>query len=163
MQNSNVFFLYKDNLNITGLAIGYVQDGIGEEPISDIEYVKYFDGAYGQGRVYSTAKDLFKWSESLKTHTLFTKEQTDMIFRNYQLNNNENTDYGFGLLLFESEKYGKAVNHSGGWGGYTTFIEQHLTNDKTIILLQNHSLITTKIPIKEIRKILYNEPLTADK
>jgi hypothetical protein len=42
--------------------------------------------------------------------------------------------------------------------GYTTFIERHLVNDKTIILLQNHSLPTTKLPFKEIRRVLYNEP-----
>ncbi len=163
MNNTDVLFLYKDNLKIPNLAVGYTQEGVGGELISDIEYVNYFDGAYGQGRIYTTAKDLLKWAESLKNNTLFTKEQTNMIIDNYQLNNNVNTNYGFGLFVGESKKYGKLINHSGGWGGYTTFLEQHLTHDKIIILLQNHALITTKIPIEEIRKILYHEPLTSAK
>ncbi len=163
MNNTNVFFLYKDNLNIPDVAVGYSQESYGEELTSDIEYVKYFDGAYGQGRIYSTTKDLLKWAESIKKNTLFTNEQTNTIINNYQLNSKENTNYGFGLFVGESKKYGKIINHSGGWGGYTTFLEQHLTNDKIIILLQNNSLVTTKIPIEEVRKILYNEPLKSDK
>jgi len=163
MNNTNVFFLYKDHLNIPDLAVGYSQESFGEELTSDIEYVKYFDGAYGQGRIYSTAKDLLKWAEFLKSNTLFTKAQTNTVISNYQLNSKENTNYGFGLFVGENKKYGKIINHSGGWGGYTTFLEQHLTNDKIIILLQNNSLVTTKIPIEEVRKILYNEPLKADK
>lgn len=163
MNNTNVLFAYKDNLEIANLAVGYAQESVGDEPTRDIPYVKYFDGAYGQGRIYSTARDLLKWNESLKKNTLFTKEQTDKIFANYKLNNKENTNYGFGIFLDQSQKYGKIINHSGGWGGYTTFLEQHLTNDKTIILLQNNSLIVTKIPINEVRKILYNEPLKSYK
>lgn len=163
MSNTNVFFLYKDTLNIPDLAIGYVQESIGKELICDIPYVKYFDGAYGQGRIYSTTKDLLKWAESLKNNTLFTKEQIHLLTDYFKLNNNENTNYGFGLFLGENKNYGKIINHSGGWGGYTTFLEQHLSSDKIIIILQNHSLITTKIPIQQIRKILYNEPLKSDK
>lgn len=163
MNDTDVFFLYKDNLEIPNLAVGYVQEDARGELTSDIEYVKYFDGAYGQGRIYSTAKDLLKWAESFKNNTLFTKEQINTIINNYQLNDKEETNYGFGLSVGESKAYGKIINHSGGWGGYTTFLEQHLTNDKIIILLQNHSLITTKIPIKEVRNILYNELVNSEK
>ncbi|WLD24264.1 serine hydrolase [Flavobacterium dauae] len=162
MSNTNVFFLYKDNLTIPDLAIGYVQEGVGEELISNIPYVKYFDGAYGQGRIYSTTKDLLKWAESIKNNTLFTKEQTNIITDNFKLNNDENTNYGFGLFVGKNKNYGKIINHSGGWGGYTTFLEQHFSSDKILIILQNHSLITTKIPIQQVRKILYNEPLKSD-
>jgi CubicO group peptidase (beta-lactamase class C family) len=159
MSNTDVLFIHKDNLIIDDLAIGYIQEGNNDELISDIDYVKYFDGAYGQGRLYSTTVDLLKWAESLKNNTLFTKEQTNRITKYHQLNNKENIQYGFGLFIDNNKKYGKIINHSGGWGGYSTFFEQHLTNDKVIILLQNNSLITTKTPIVEVRNILYDEPI----
>lgn len=162
MNNTAVLFLYKDKLKVPNLAVAYMQNDEGNLE-SDVEYAQYFDGVYGQGRVYSTTEDLLKWTKALQNNTLFTKQQSDKLFANYTLNNNENTEYGFGLFLEESEKYGKIINHSGSWGGYITYLEQQLTNDKTIVLLQNQTLLTTKIPIKAVRSILYNEPLKSEK
>ncbi|MDO5106627.1 serine hydrolase [Capnocytophaga sp.] len=162
MNNTAVLFLYKDKLTMPNLAVGYTQDENGNLQ-RDVQYAQYFDGVYGQGRVYSTAEDLLKWAKALQNNTLFTKQQSDILFADYTLNNNQNTEYGFGLFLEESEKYGKIINHSGSWGGYITYLEQQLTHDKTIVLLQNQALITTKIPVKAIRSILYNEPLKSEK
>ncbi|MCJ8498834.1 beta-lactamase family protein [Chryseobacterium salipaludis] len=163
MHSTDVFFLYKDKMTVSDVAIGYIEPDVGEDFTSDVPYVRYFDGAYGQGRIYSTAQDLLKWAQALHDHTLFTEEETHVITDNFRLHNNQFTNYGFGVYLSDSKKYGKVMNHSGSWGGYTTFLEQHPANDIVIIFLQNHSLITTKIPIQQVRKILYNEPLVADK
>ncbi|CEN45946.1 serine hydrolase [Capnocytophaga canis] len=162
MNNTAVLFLYKDKLKVPNLAVGYMPNDEGNLE-RDVEYAQYFDGVYGQGRVYSTTEDLLKWTKALQNNTLFTKQQSDKLFADYTLNNNQNTEYGFGLFLEESEKYGKIINHSGSWGGYITYLEQQLTNDKTIVLLQNQTLITTKIPVKAVRSILYNEPLKSEK
>jgi hypothetical protein len=65
--------------------------------------------------------------------------------------------YGFGWAIGCGKEYGNYVNHSGGWYGYSTFIERNLTHDKTIILLQN---VSRKLPaVSTIRKILFRLPL----
>jgi hypothetical protein len=56
-------------------------------------------------------------------------------------------------------KYGKSVSHTGSWAGYLTAISRFLTEDKTIIILQNNLTQNTKIPIDEIKRILYNESI----
>lgn len=158
MNHTAVLFLYKDKLKVPHLAVAYMQNE-KDDLERDMEYAQYFDGAYGQGRIYSTAEDLLKWAKALQNNSLFTKEQRDKLFADYALSNKENANYGFGVFLRESKKYGKAIYHSGGWGGYVTYLEQDLTNDKVIIILQNQMLATTQIPIRAVKGILYNEPL----
>src|SRR5690606_11896305 len=63
-----------------------------------------------------------------------------------------------GWFVIKNPAYGRIANHSGGWAGYSTYIERHLDNDKTFIVLQNNSSSRTSVPVKEIRRILYGEP-----
>jgi hypothetical protein len=79
------------------------------------------------------------------------------LFEVATLNNNSKTKYGFGWSIDENKDFGKIVNHSGGWPGYATFIDRHITNDKTIIVLQNHDDIV--FPLNLLRCVLYNKPL----
>jgi hypothetical protein len=53
--------------------------------------------------------------------------------------------------------YGKVVFHSGGWPGYIAYIERHLDNDKTIIVLRNKYTPATRMPLDAIRAVLYNK------
>src|SRR5690606_41427904 len=75
----------------------------------------------------------------------------------------KNTAYNYVLSIAQSNKYDNIASHSGGWAGYITCIERHLTNDKTIIFLQNNSLPSTKLPTKVVRRILYNEKIVIEK
>ncbi|MNE63493.1 Penicillin-binding protein 4* [compost metagenome] len=83
------------------------------------------------------------------------------VFELATLKDGAKRNYGFGWGIEENADFGKIANHDGGWPGYVTFIDRHITNDKTIIILQNHSNVT--IPSKAIRNILYNKPLPVQK
>ncbi|WP_417351419.1 serine hydrolase domain-containing protein [Flavobacterium alkalisoli] len=122
-------------------------------------YVVYLDGIVGDGMVNSNLEDLLKWDRALYGNTLITDTDRKMIFSSYEMSGQRSTDYGFGWMLTNSPDYGKIALHSGSWGGYVTYIERHLDNDKTIILLQNNALSTTEMPTKKIRLILYGKPL----
>jgi CubicO group peptidase (beta-lactamase class C family) len=119
----------------------------------------YLDGSYGDGGISSNLSDLLKWDRALYQEKIITKEEKTLIFSSYKTKDGKETDYGFGWKIDSSQVYGKIVNHSGGWGGYISYIERHLDNDKTIILLQNNSTDKTIIPVKNTRKILYNLPI----
>lgn len=158
MKYTDVFFVYKDSLKIDNLALGYTADSTGIY-VRDSDYAIAFDGVYGQGRIYSTTIDLFKWINGLKNYKLLSKEDTKNLFSNAKLNSGKNTNYGFGWFLNDHEEYGNYLDHSGSWSGYITYIENHLDRDKTIIILQNNGNATgkTRIPIDNTQKILYRK------
>ena len=123
----------------------------------------YLDGIVGPRTVHSNLEDLLKWDRALYTDQLINVEDKKEIFSSEKIKNGKVNDYGFGWVLSQNEKYGKIVNHSGSWAGYITYIERHLDNDKTIILLQNVNTPNSKIGLGDVRKILYNVKLPANK
>lgn len=156
---------YKPQI-VENYAKGYVADDAGKKVLPDSfgkEYFTYYlDGIVGDGMVNSTVGDLLLWDRALYTDQLISKEDQDLIYQSSFTLNGDPNYYSFGWVVRDNDKYGKIANHSGGWAGYITFIERHLTNDKTIILLQNNALPKTKLPVKEIRMILYGEPLVSE-
>lgn len=160
-------FIYRSRFEpkkVKNYALGYVSDGIGGKVLTNSFgkefYTYYLDGIVGDGMVNSTAGDLLKWDRALYTEKLISQKDKELIFNSVKTKEGQETNYGFGWAVGNSEKYGKIVNHSGGWAGYITFIERHLDNDKTIIILQNNATELSALPSREVRKILYNEPLT---
>lgn len=142
-------YIYSDSLKTTILP-----DDLGRD-----FYMIFLDGIVGDGMVNSNVADLLKWDRALYDNTLINEEDKKLIFSSYKTNTKEETEYGFGWMIDSTETYGKVVSHSGGWAGYTTYIERHLDNDKTIIILQNQSTPKTEIPVKNTRRIAYNMPI----
>lgn len=97
------------------------------------------------------------------TNEFIDEMDRELIFTPGTTSDGDLTKYGFGWIILELEDYGKIVTHSGSWAGYLTSIDRHLTNDKTIIILQNNAMPQTRIPNKEVARILYNLPLIIDK
>ncbi len=130
----------------------------------DLDYVRKYEGVYGQAKIYSSVEDLLKWDSALRGNSFIKEEDKELIFSSGKLNSGELTGYGFGWYLKQEEPYGKLAYHSGYWPGYLTYIDRHIDHGFTIILLQNNDNRTEKIrlPISETRKILYNLPLKKD-
>lgn len=122
-------------------------------------YVVYLDGIVGDGMVNSNLHDLLTWDRALYKNILVNEQEKEMIFSSYQTNDSAETDYGFGWMIEESDQYQSIVHHSGGWAGYRTYIERHLDNDKTIVILQNYAARDIETPIKNTRRLLYDLPI----
>ena len=143
---------------VKNYAYGYVyskelKKNVLADDAEDNKMVYWLDGIVGDGTVNSTTGDLLKWDRALYGSTLLPKAAVDKLFEPFPLNDGTKSDYGFGWILENSTDYGKIVSHSGGWGGYATYIERDITNDKTIILLENS---TSAFPVDKLRKILYD-------
>lgn len=123
--------------------------------LEETKMVFWLDGIVGDGCVNSTVNDLLKWDRALYTNKLLSKKGMNEIFQVATLNDKSLTKYGFGWEIDDNADFGKIVSHGGGWPGYVTYIERDITNDKTIIILQNHDNVS--IPVKSIRNILYNK------
>ena len=142
MENTFVYNRRLDPKKITDYAYGYVHNASGKKVLPDNDpnnnYVVCLDGIVGDGTVNSTTSDLLKWDKALYTDKLVSRKSLELLFTPPVLPNDEKTNYGFGWMVNQSDDYGKVANHSGGWPGYVTFIERHMDNDKTIIVLQNN-------------------------
>lgn len=166
MNNTKVFRRRFTSKKINNYAFGYVySDSLKKyflpDDLSETKFVVYLDGIFGDGTVNSTVIDLLKWDRALYSKKLLSTEGMKEIFEVATLNDKSKTKYGFGWFVDENVDFGKVVSHSGGWPGYVIYIDRHITNDKTIIILQNHDNVS--IPIKSINSILYNKPLPIDK
>jgi len=156
-------FIYRSRFEpkkIENYALGYVTDSLGNKVLPDSFgkefYTYYLDGIVGDGTVNSTTADLLKWDRALYTDKLINSKDKELIFNSLKTNDGTDTNYGFGWFVANSKKYGKTVFHSGGWPGYSTYIERHLDNDKTIIILQNHSEAKINSFLQKVRAIVYN-------
>lgn len=164
MKNTFVYRRRYEPKKIDNYAEGYIYSDSLKRKILPDEigkdfYVVVLDGIVGDGMVNSTTEDLLKWDRALYSNKLINDKDRQLIFSSYKTTNEKDTDYGFGWKIENTQTFGKIASHSGGWAGYVTYIERHMDNDKTIIILQNNALEKTKIPAKMTRQILYNLPI----
>jgi CubicO group peptidase (beta-lactamase class C family) len=119
--------------------------------------VIYMDGIQGDGVVNSTLGDLLKWDRALYTNKLVSKEIIDEIFTPTPLSESADFEYGYGWRIQSKTNFGKLVFHRGDWAGYSSYIERHIDNDKTIIVLSN----TDKSihPYGVLQRALYSLPI----
>lgn len=158
MNNTLVYTRRLSPKNIDNYAFGYIYtDSLKKyvlpDDLKDNEFVVWLDGIVGDGTVNSTVNDLLIWDRALYTNKLISEEGMKEIFEVATLKNGSKTQYALGWSVINTPDFGKIVNHGGGWPGYSTFIDRHVANDKTIIILQNHDNVT--VPLKQIRQILY--------
>lgn len=106
-----------------------------------------FDGIVGDGNVYSSVEDLYKWDQALYTDKLVKKATFAEAITPGKLNNGENPRYGFGWFIREQ---GKTVSHTGGWVGFGTEITRYLDKNQTIIVLDNSSNFWAHALVKNI-------------
>ncbi|MBQ0734712.1 serine hydrolase [Aquimarina celericrescens] len=116
----------------------------------------------GDGGIYSTLEDLYKWNLALANHTIIAKEYLDEAFTSGVLNNGEKTDYGFGWQL--SKDPGKEeVFHSGSWVGFRTFLLNDLKTKSGLVLLTNNNNDNFFDILNGAANILNNKPVELPK
>jgi len=122
---------------ISNRAYGYTvqKDSIQKTDQSATSYT------LGDGGIYSSINDLFKWDQALYTNKLVKAATLERIFTshvNVPSGTRPATGYGYGWFIREQpgEKW---VYHSGGTRGFTTWIERNPVKQFSIIILANRS------------------------
>ena len=106
-----------------------------------------FDGIVGDGNVYSTVEDLYKWDQALYTEKLVKKSTFAEAITPGKLNNGEATKYGFGWGINEPNN---KVFHTGSWVGFFNEITRYIDKNQTIIVLTNSSDGRARAIVKNI-------------
>ena len=94
----------------------------------------WLDGIVGDGNVYSTVEDLYKWDQALYTDKLVKQSTFKEAITPGKLNDGTFTSYGFGWGI---KKDDEGVQHTGSWVGFRTFIDRFTKNNQTLIILDN--------------------------
>jgi len=111
-----------------------------------------FDGIVGDGNVYSTVEDLFKWDQALYGTKLVSQATLAEAFTPATLNDGSRSDYGFGWGI---DVASKEYSHSGGWAGFRTYIDRFVGSKQTFIMLDNSANFRA---ISLMNNILHNKP-----
>jgi CubicO group peptidase (beta-lactamase class C family) len=105
----------------------------------------------GAGALYSTTADLYKWHRALQSYTLLDKDWQRRAYTPHLEN------YGYGWIV---KKYldKEVLAHSGGIGGFYTYILRIEREDLCIILLSNirHTGADNNKIARDIVRCLYD-------
>ena len=115
----------------------------------------------GDGGVYSTVDDLFKWDQALNTEKLVTRSMLAEAFTPGRVEIGKST-YGFAWNIGwdGSNKY---VWHTGSHAGFRAFIERRLNQQVTVIMLTNMGNSKRQEINSAIQNILADKPYTLPK
>jgi CubicO group peptidase (beta-lactamase class C family) len=98
----------------------------------------YQNGMYGDGGIFSTTGDLFKFDRALKEGKLISTETLGQVYEQHPLNDGSTHEHGYSWSVLDMEEGPLAV-HGGGWLDYSTWFARDLDNDLTIIQLCNRN------------------------
>lgn len=94
-----------------------------------------FDGVVGDGNIYSSVEDLYKWEQSLNTEKLIKKATMDEALQPVKLKDGTTYPYGFGWFIEQGKI--QQYSHTGGWVGFVNLIYRDVKNNRTIISLSS--------------------------
>ena len=92
--------------------------------------------AYSAGAIQSTAEDLFKWNEALKSNKLIKKESLEKARTEYKLPNGKGTNYGYGWFIGNIQG-SPIVEHGGNMGGFMSHAIYLPQEDVYVVVLYN--------------------------
>jgi CubicO group peptidase (beta-lactamase class C family) len=92
----------------------------------------------GDGGIYSSISDLYKWDQILYSDVLISTETLDLIFSHGILKNGELIDYSFGWYL-KNFKGNKCVYHTGSTSGFRNVFFRIPKQKLSVIILTNRA------------------------
>lgn len=154
--NSSSFYTFVPgpDPNMPLRVYGYSTNKGGTKEYNDSNYL---NPAQGDGGLYSTVEDLYKWDRALYTEKLVKKATLEEAFAKGKLKTGEEFDYGFGWFIDQSLSGKKVVGHSGGWVGFRTHIHREIEEDNCIILLTNDTSEHLEKVLTQIQRILHGQ------
>lgn len=129
-------FIYENAQEVVkNRAIGYSDEGNGMERNHYFNFI-----STGDGGMYTTIGDFFKWSENFRENrTALLDFNTKMLARGI-LNNGDTISYAMGVehgTYMGANFYG----HNGSWGGNRAMFLQYPQQDLTVLALSNNGSI----------------------
>lgn len=115
-------------------AMGYKQEG-DKFVVADQSLTS---AVLGDGGIYSSVEDLFKWDQALYTEKLVKQETLAAAFTPGVLSDGKVLDYGFGWQLGQFNGR-RRVMHTGSTSGFRNVMQRYLDDKLTVIILTDRA------------------------
>lgn len=110
------------------------------------------DAIVGDKNVYSTSKDLFKWTVGLNSEKLLSKESLALMYAKGKTVYGKEVPYGFGFRVITDKQ--NTIYHHGKWNGFRTGLTQYTEEDLVVIVLEHTSYDGIASLNKKVKKIV---------
>lgn len=132
---------------LKNLASGYVP--VGSDNIKNAPYLDWSIKT-GNGSLYSTVEDLYRWDRALYTEKILKKNSLEKIFKDHL----EGKGYGW----FVRERLNRKVTAINGRSpGFSSYLERYIDDDACIIILSNNYAAAPFSMIQDLAAILFDE------
>jgi len=110
------------------------------------------DAIVGDKNVYSTSKDLLKWTLGLNNGKLLSKASLDLMYAKGETVYGKKVPYGFGFRIDTKDQ--NTIYHYGKWNGFSTGLIQYPEDELVIIVLEHTSYNAMTSLNKKVKKIV---------
>jgi CubicO group peptidase (beta-lactamase class C family) len=128
------------------------------------------ENSYGDGGVFSTTGDLFRFHQALQEGRLLDRKSQAIMYapvilrgnKNYEVGNanpDYSSGYGLGWMVARDSSRGKVVWHSGADPGVLTFLMRNIDRDQCVIVLNNNWYRGTYHLGGSLMNMLNNRPM----
>ena len=104
--------------------------GFGRKELFDLNFL---DGVYGDGGIYSSARDLARWDQGLRDGVLIPPSVYQQAYVSGRLNNGQATGYGFGWVVVSAD----VVEHWGEWQAFSALVRRDLGRRTLLVVLSS--------------------------
>jgi CubicO group peptidase (beta-lactamase class C family) len=126
---------YEQGLSVVpNRAYGYSPEGRGFKRTDQ----SLTSSVLGDGGIYSSVADLYKWDQALYTDKLVSRKLLKLAFTPGPATEHPNTGYGFGWFIGQYRGL-REIWHSGNTIGFTTRIARFPDKHFTVIILTNRN------------------------
>lgn len=132
MPGTNYFNLAQP-IEIPERAFCYQKDSLSE--FNQVDGF-FMNGVMGDGAVYTSINDYFKYDQALRNETIFSSKTHQLIFKpssTHEINGTERA-YAMGWGVTDS-----TASHSGGWFGTNTYVKRYLNKPLTFAIFMNRT------------------------
>lgn len=114
-----------------------------------------FSAVLGDGGIYSSTEDYFKWDQALQRNQLVSRETKEEAFQKGQLSSGQRTSYGFGWRV-GSFRGKRVLHHTGSSIGFKN-ISIHMPDDEiSVVILSNRNTPHPKAIAFKILQVALN-------
>jgi CubicO group peptidase (beta-lactamase class C family) len=91
----------------------------------------------GDGAVWASLEDLTRWDEGWRQGKVLKPATMKQYLVPSKYGDGKTTDYAFGWGVNVDNGKLTRMSHNGGWGGFATFVDRNVADDRTLIVLCN--------------------------
>ncbi|MBT3589981.1 MAG: beta-lactamase family protein [Candidatus Marinimicrobia bacterium] len=143
---------FEDGISIIhNRAYGY--NILGEEFVLGDQSIT--SAVLGDGGIYSSINDMFKWDQVLYTNILLHQNDILEAMTSGTLTNGNKTGYGFGWVIDEYRNRHR-VGHTGSTQGFRNVYHRYPEESLSIVILTNRNFGIPKLIANEVADILFN-------